>query len=195
VRSPPAQLRSSGLAAVLASLQGAGRRHVLDLGAPVAANVDFLAGYCCTLYVEDLLRVLRAQPAAGEEEGAQFAAAAFDGLVASRASAPFDAILGWDVANYLERDSMLRLARVLAEGSRPGTLLFLVVSTRDRVPGEAATFRIRDERHYDFEPSPAPPVTAPRYTPAALESMMPGFRLQHSFLSREGLQEYLFALE
>jgi hypothetical protein len=36
-------------------------------------------------------------------------------------------------------------------------------------------------------------MSNPRYSPIALERMMPDFRLLHSFLLGEGMQEYLFA--
>ena len=72
--------------------------------------------------------------------------------------------------------------------------MFLTISTAATIPGAPAHIsmthggRLRYRRTDD-----GPSISNPRFSATALESMMPGFRLLHSFLLRKEMQEFLFS--
>ena len=85
------------------------------------------------------------------------------------------------------------MARI-ARSCRSGTLLFLTVSTGARISSAPARItmtnggRLRYRSAIDLRS-----IANPLLSPTALESMMPGFRLLHSFLLGDEMQEFLFS--
>lgn len=107
----------------------------------------------------------------------------------------FDAVLIWDLINYLERREVAALARQLARFCHPGALLFGLVSILKQIPAEPMRYRILDPEHLAYESRTAATRPCPRYAPAELTELLRGFRLDRSFLMRHGIQEYLFVRE
>ena len=103
-------------------------------------------------------------------------------------------MLAWDLFSYMERAAIELLMARVAGSCRTGTLLFLTVSTGAMIPSAPARIsmthggRLRYRRAVD-----GPSISNPHLSPTALESMMPGFRLLHSFLLGEEMQEFLFS--
>ena len=174
-----------------------GKRQVLDLGAPTAANVAFLNQVPCRLYLEDFYRFLMAdrharQGAADEEP--ESAAAELERSLAYPRNVRFDLVFGWDIFCYLEAPTFEALMGRVARSCRSACLLYLVGSTQARIPAAPARISIEAGNRVRYRPLGNGDITSnPRYTPLALERMMPGFRLLHSFLLDEGIQEYLFS--
>jgi hypothetical protein len=217
--------RSLGLASLIAGFAGRPRPQVLDLGPAVGGNVEFLSRFGCKLYIEDLYPALvplqatapdRSTPGAatvatidrtavrearetweaqkpGHEEPGL--AGSFAELLRFPDDTRFDAVLIWDLVNYLERREVAALARRLARFCRPGALLFALISILKQIPDEPVRFRILDHEHLAYEPRSAALRPCPRYAPAELNELLRGFRLDRSFLMRHGMQEYLFARE
>jgi hypothetical protein len=116
-------------------------------------------------------------------------------LLTFPADTEFDAVLAWDLLNYLDRREVAALARRLAPLCRPGALLFALVSILKQAPAEPLRFRILDGEHLSYEARTAVERPCPRYAPAELAELLRGFRLDRSYLMRHGVQEYLFARE
>jgi hypothetical protein len=116
----------------------------------------------------------------------------FGQLLAFPDETRFDAVLIWDLINYLERREVAALARQLAPFCRPGALLFAQISILKQIPAEPLRFRILDREHLAYETRTAAVRACPRYAPAELNELLRGFRLDRSFLMRHGTQEYLF---
>lgn len=188
------EFRSPSLELLVGRLQEPRRHRVLDLGPPLGSNVEFFSHSPCTLYLEDLHRTLEAAGPPPVPEGAE--APDWDALVAraiyNRPAEPYDIVLGWDLFNYFDRALVTALMRRLSPHCRTGTYLFLMVSTAPEIAIEPARLTISPAGRLVYEPSPGPTRANPRYTPLALERMMPGFHLLHSFLLGEGMQDYLF---
>jgi hypothetical protein len=107
----------------------------------------------------------------------------------------FDALLAWDVFDYLRPDQVSSLMARLTPACRPGALALVMVSTRRQIPARPARYRIVDRETLSCD-DPLPPVrTAPQYTQLDLARMLPGFSVRRSFLLRNGIQEYLLAHE
>jgi len=174
---------------------GPGKYQILDLGAPVQSNVAFFSDSSCRVYVEDLYRFFIA-PQEGrknnDDEDDDVASAIADALD-YEATARFDLILGWDLFSYMERGAIELLMARVAGSCHTGTLLLLTVSTSAMIPSAPARItmthggRLRYCSAIDSQSIPNPHVS-----PAALERMMPGFRLLHSFLLGDEMQEFLF---
>ena len=85
------------------------------------------------------------------------------------------------------------MARI-ARSCHAGTLLFLTVPTRAMIPSTPAHIDINQAGRLRYDrPASAQSISNPRFSPVALEGMMPGFRLLHSFLLGEEMQEFLFS--
>ncbi len=105
----------------------------------------------------------------------------------------FDAVLVWDLFNYLDRREVAELARQLARYCRPGALVFGLISILKQIPADPMRFRIVDADHLSYEARTPALRPCPRYAPAELNELLRGFQLDRSFLMRHGVQEYLFA--
>ncbi len=134
----------------------------------------------------------RPQQQGGEPDESDFSGR-FDRLLAFPDDTRFDAVLLWDLINYLERREVAALARQLARFCRPGATMFALISILKQIPAEPMRFRIVDQENLAYEPRTAAMRPCPRYAPAELNELLRGFRLDRSFLMRHGIQEYLFA--
>jgi hypothetical protein len=187
--------RSPGLELVIGRLTSAEHPEVLDLGAPRRANLEFLADTGCKVWIEDLPGCLVGRtPPKVEDEPPDWAGLIASNLVFSR-DARFDVVLGWDLLAYLDPQAIDPLMSTIAESCTVGTLLFLTVSTAQGLPERPGIVQVSDDGHLVFESSGPATRANPTHTPLALERMMPGFRLQHSFLLGEGMQDYLFSFQ
>jgi hypothetical protein len=190
------QLNSPSVGILSQRFPGPGKCQVLDLGAPAESNVAFFSDGPCRIYVEDLYRFFIAprqeiEPGGDESEDI---AAAISRALTYEDSARFDLVLAWDLFSYMERSAIELLMARVARSCRAGTLLFLTLSCGAMIPEVPAqicmTQRGRLQYHSTIE---GRTISNPRLSPTALESMMPGFRLLHSFLLGDKMQEFLFA--
>jgi len=175
---------------------GPGKFRVLDLGAPTNSTVAFFSGSSCTYYVEDLYRFFieprkRREHGGGEDD--DVAGAVADAL-GYEDSTRFDLVLGWDLFSYMDRGAIEILMSRVARSCRAGTLLFLAASTGAMIPSEPARITINQRGRLEYRSAvDIQNISNPRFSPTALESMMPGFRLLHSFLLGDEMQEFLFS--
>lgn len=107
--------------------------------------------------------------------------------------AGFDAVLAWDLLGYLDAQSIGRLFAQLPPAPGRGTLLHLLLYTGATMPAQPGRFDILGARRLRRATPAAGVIANPRHSPHTLGRMLPQFRLLHSFLSRSGVQEFLFA--
>jgi hypothetical protein len=173
---------------------GPGKTRVLDLGAPTNTTVAFFSESECTYYVEDLNRFFIEPRKQGEHGDGEDVAAAIADALGFEDSVRFDLVLGWDLFSYMDRGAVKILMSRVAQSCRTGTLLFLTASTAATIPSEPARIAmIRPGSLVYRSTFGVQSMPNPRFSPSALESMMPGFRLLHSFLLRDEMQEFLFS--
>jgi hypothetical protein len=191
LRPGPVTFHSQALSILLERLHTERKHHVLDLGAASGANVDFFSGFRCKIYVADLFRALSSEPIS--PAGADGAASAlFERLLPYEDGTRFDAIVAWDLFNYLKADVLSHLAGRLRGFCRRGTVMFALGWGRAEIPVEPVRFRIGEDRRVTYDVSSPDTRACPRYAPREMERLMPGFRISRSFLLRNGLQEYVF---
>jgi hypothetical protein len=173
---------------------GPGKCRVLDLGAPAKSTIEFFSGRPCTYYVEDLNRFFITPRKNGKSTDDEDVVAAIAKALSYDDAARFDLVLGWDLFSYMERSAIELLMARIARSCRPGTLLFLSVATGAMIPSVPARITMINGGRLRYHSAVDPQrISNPRYSPTGLKSMMPGFRLLHSFLLGEQMQEFLFS--
>ena len=177
------------------------RPAIFDLGSPCRANVEYLSQYSCILHIGDMFRVLAEEPEMSapedefdlEGELERDLEGVVERLIAYRDGTRFDAVFAWDLLDYLDEPTSRALMRRIGHYCRTGTLVYLTTSNREVIPDQPGRFTIVDEQHLRFQRMGAGTRNGMRHSPRALERIMPGFRLQHSFLLGYELQDYLFS--
>lgn len=181
--------RSLALGTLLAELAPESRLRVLDLGPAVGDNVSFLSErFRCKLQVADLYRSAVAA-------GSRWSDPEADPLALLRELLPLsdelDLVLAWDVLNYLTRPQIRALASHLATACPPGARLLAMIATGAEMPRGPLTYVFQGDDRLLYRGGDGPTRPAPRYRPAEVDELTPGFAVDRSFLLRHGVQEYL----
>ncbi|MFZ0257962.1 MAG: hypothetical protein WAN46_20510 [Gammaproteobacteria bacterium] len=185
-------ISSPGFHAFLACLESSPKYHILDLGYPLAANVAHLSSWFPgRVYVADLFRAIEAERLPASADIGLWRST-FSRLLDFQSDLQFDAIIAWDLFNYLPCDALTALITHLGAFSRSGTALFAMMATHKTISARPLYCRIVDENRISYEADSAVVTASPRYTAGALEKMMTGFYLQRSFLLSHGVQEYIY---
>ncbi|MFQ5740036.1 MAG: hypothetical protein ACE5JX_13600 [Acidobacteriota bacterium] len=194
---PSGQVRqhtSLALNALLERLPG-GRKHIiLDLGPACGRNIEFFSHFSCKIYIEALHQTLNSFDFLSPEDGVALDRV-FRYLLPFPENTRFDAILSWDLFNYLERDELHHLVRHLARFCCPGSLLMALISTNKLIPERPGTYRIQDRNSLLHDNSSGIKKPCPQYGPVDFKHLMPDFTVCCSFVLRNGFREYLFALD
>jgi hypothetical protein len=190
--------RSLALRALLDGLLPESRPAVLDLGPPLSGNLKFFSALSCRVRVADLHRSLAAEPV--ESRRAEAMAGLLERLLPLAPDERFDAVLAWDVFDYMRKDQVKATMARLMPRLQQTTHMLLLVSTRRQIPAVPTRYRILDRENLDCERPPrhgGPEAMrpGPRYTQSDLGHMMPGLSVRRCYLLRSGMQEYLLAPE
>lgn len=187
------EFRSPSLELICDQLAAPRKHSILDLGKPLSRNIEFFSHVSCTLYVENLFESLIALPPPADGEGKNPYEDRVAKALAHSPDTRLDVIFGWDLFNYMHGDQIHALMKRLSASCRSGTLLFIMISNTPTIPNEPARMTVSFDGRVSYEPVSDDARANPRYTPLALERMMPGFRLLHSFLLGTAMQDYLFS--
>jgi hypothetical protein len=194
VRSEPEVHRSPALSSLLADLRGP-RVEILDLGAAIGANVEFLSPLGCKLYIEDLYAALAARGGGAGADAAPRGAEFFAEFLPLPEDVRFDAVFAWDLFNYLRRDELAAFAARLDRHCQPGTKIFALISYLKTMPAQPNRYRFRDEGTLAYERRTTVERPSPRLATSEIPELLPGFRVDRSFLLRNGYQEYVLVRE
>lgn len=197
--APVAELTNSPLLVTLTERLAAQERcQVLDLGPAIGANVAFFGELHCRLHIADCAAPLLAlqdrlaqEHAAGEAEGV-----ALDLELARvlplECDQPLDAILVWDLLNYLDRPLLKALLAHLAPAVSGDTWLHGYICSRRDMAARPGRYRLTPEGRLAVTAGSAERRACPAYTQPDLRSLMPQFGVARSTLLPSGMQEYLF---
>jgi hypothetical protein len=183
-------LHSQALKALLAGLPPGSRHCVLDLGPPLAANVQFLSALSCRVRIADLHRSLSVETI--ESQRPEAMGALLERLLPLAPGEHFDALFAWDVFDYMRPDLVSALMTRLAPACIPEAPALVLASTGREIPARPLRHRILDPENLACEGPCEPTRPGPRYTQPDLRRMMSGFSVRRSVLLRSGIQEYLF---
>ena len=187
--------QSLGFKALLRGLRPEASHSLLDLGPALGANVEFFnSRLACRMRIADFYRSYAGRGLTADDDEAAFGAAVRD-ILAFSPGETFDAVLAWDLFDYLRRPQIGALMGHVTTALRPGALLFLSLCYGKQIPAAPLTFRIVDEQTLRYGAAGESQRPCPRYKLPDLERQMPGFAVEASFLLRNGMQEYVLVYQ
>jgi hypothetical protein len=194
---------SNGLKEFLWNLDGLGRGTLLDLGPAWQTTLSFFIERGFRVSSEDILREwkdflseeeVRLKQAGVVSETVDMTpagrAARFleSNLQYSRAS--FDAVLIWDLLDYLEPALAKQTVANLTELLRPGGVLFALFHSKK--PEGFQRYRIADSNSLQIISAPLLCPAQKVYQNREIQDLFIRFRTMKSFVSRDQLRETLF---
>jgi hypothetical protein len=183
--------RSPGFNLVINHLRNEQKQNVLDLGPAVTPNIEFLSELQCKVYVEHLSELLTGLNALPADNSAS-ASGEIDQLLRYPAGVQFDAVLAWDLLNYLEPAALEALVARLVRFCKRGTLLFALVCMGKLIPDAPMNFRVAGEDRLLYVVSVEKLRRCPQYSSPVLLKKLPGFSVLRSYLLQNNIQEYVF---
>ena len=187
----PSEFRSLGLEVLRSDLREDQKYYILELGEAQGPNIEFFSRYRCQIFVEDIYRCL-VSLTQKKQDDEPLSVADLSSILCHDRDVRFDFVLGWDLFDYFDADVIVALMNHLRGYCREGTMLFMLTSMLDEIPSEPAKFTIENDNRLAYVPRSQATVRNPNHTPLAFEKMMVGFTLLHSFMLRNGMQEYIF---
>ena len=187
--SPPPAFRSWALADLLRRREADRRWRVLDLGSANHNNMTFFVGRGASYVVEALYSTTAPCRAGGRFDAACMRS--LPDLLRFTPETRFDAILAWDLLDYLGAAGLAVLGERLAPHCHPRTLLHAMVAREGKLPAQPARWEIVDEHTIRQWAHGGPLLDAVRLTDASLQRALGAFRVDRSYLLQNGLQEFL----
>jgi len=196
---------SKGLKEFLWNLEGLGRGSLLDLGPVWQTTLSFFIERGFRVTAEDLLCAWK-DFCRDEEKHLQAASGgaldtSVDRTAEGRAvrflegnlrfpAASFDAVLMWDLLDYLEPPLARRVVSVVGEAVRPGGVVFAMFHSRK--PAGFHRYRVADSMTLQMLPA-AEIVPAQRvYQNREIQDLFAQYRSMKSLVSRDQFREVLF---
>jgi hypothetical protein len=194
---------SNGLKEFLCQLDGIGRGHLLDLGPARQTTITFFIERGFKVYTEDLLITWKTFLDADEKQmfelppGADRVemtpAARAERFLDSTLRHPpdtFDAVLMWDLLDYLDNELVSRLVTRLTSLVRDGGVALAIFHTRK--PEAFHRYRVLDAQNLELIPAPCPFAPQHVYQNREISDLFRRFRSSKTFVGRDQLREGLF---
>jgi hypothetical protein len=194
---------SNGLKEFLSQIDGIGRGQMLDLGPVSQTTLNFFIERGFKVYAEDLLTAwsgflneeeARSRGAQPQEDSPDRSPAALAErfLASNLAHGPnsLDAVLLWDLLDYLDREMASRVVARLTSLVRDGGAVLTVFHTK--MPEKFCRYRVLDAVNLAVVPAPAllPPKHV--YQNREIQDLFGRFRTSKSFVGRDQLRESVF---
>jgi hypothetical protein len=200
---PESNRISNGLKELLWNLDGLERGSLLDLGPAWQTTLSFFIERGFRVSSEDILRAwktflseeekrLREDFAAGESLEMTPAGRATrfmkDNLQYPRSS--FDAVLLWDVLDYMEQALVKQVVASLTELLRPGGVVFAMFHSKK--PEGFQRYRVVNSNTLQVVPTPVICPAQRVYQNREIQDLFGRYRTVKSFVGRDQLRETLF---
>jgi hypothetical protein len=193
---------SNGLKEFLWQIGDIGRGSLLDLGAVSQATVTYFIEHNFKVYTEDLLagwgaflehESQLAASLAGTEQADPSPTARADRFLGSNlryAADSFDAVLLWDLLDYLDKEAARQFLRRITSLVRDGGAVLAIFHTR--APEQFQRYRVLDA--HNLEVVNAPSLVQPRhvYNNREIQELFEKFRTSKTFVARDQLREGVF---
>jgi hypothetical protein len=173
--------RSPGFEAILSELTRRDAIRVLDFGPAVPENIEFYSGFATRVQVIDGFR---------DTPDAASAVGILKDL-ARRHTGSFHLVLLWDSLNYLASARAGEVVAAIVPLCRPEARCMAMVATSDTMPASPRRYRVVDASHLSYEESTTEVLGAPQMPPAVVERVLAGFSIEHAFVLRNGIREYV----
>lgn len=200
---PHVKRLSNGLKEFLCQLDGIGRGHLLDLGPARQTTITFFIDRGFKVYTEDLLMTWKIFLDADEKQWRELppGSAGLEMTPAARAERflestlrypedTFDAVLVWDLLDYLDADLVSRLVARITSLVRDGGVAFAIF--HNRKPEEFHRYRVVDAQNLELIPAPCPFAPQRVFQNREISDLFRRFRSSRTFVGRDQLREGLF---
>lgn len=194
---------SNGLKEFLWNLDGLGHGTLLDLGPAWQTTLSFFIERGFRVSSEDILREWKDFLREEEErlQSAGVTSETLDMTPSGRATrfleanlqyarSSFDAVLMWDLLDYLEPSLAKQMIVNLTEWLRPGGVVFALFHSKK--PEGFQRYRVADSTTLQIISSPVLCPAQKVYQNREIQDLFGRFRTMKSFVSRDQLRETLF---
>lgn len=188
-------VNSPGLAIVLSGLPEDGAGRILDLSAASVANLGNLMAVSSHVRVVDSLQPedpnwqkLTELP---DDEGPDPDLKSATAALFPKKWGEFDLVLAWDLLNYLTEDGFTALVDRLAILCRPQARMLLQIVVMNDMAIAPARYKIVKPDQVEISATTGERRTAPAWPSAKIERLLSGFEIEHSFVMRHGVNEYV----
>ena len=185
--------RSTGFTEFTRSLTGYDKLSVLDLGPTSSANISFLTQYGGRVYNEDILRAsLDPDFVIRQEDGAEtLDAKKFFSENLDYPQNHFDAILCWDIPDYLHESLVKPMVERIHTILKAGGILLAFFHTKDAGPDSPyCRYHIVNGEVLDLEPRPDFRLQR-IFNNRHIENLFREFASKKFFLARDNIREVL----
>lgn len=195
--------QSNGLKEFLWQLDGIGHGHLLDLGPARQTTITFFIDRGFKVYTEDLLatwqyfieeddqRAKKLQP--GEDRSELTPARRAERFLDTTMLYPddtFDAVLLWDILDYLDSDLMTKLAARVTSLVRDGGVVFAMFHSKK--PIVFHRYRVLDAQNLELIPASCPFQPQRVFQNREISNLFSRYRTNKMFVGRDQLREGLF---
>jgi hypothetical protein len=192
---------SNGLKELLWNLDGLGRGSLLDLGAAWQTTLSFFIERSFRVSSEDLLRGWKDFLVKDEADARGKMAESLDVTPSGRAArflesnlqypeASFDAILLWDLLDYLDPAVAKQTVACLTELLRPGGVVFAMFHSKK--PEGFQRYRVADSNTLQVISCPVLCPAQRVYQNREIQDLFGRYRTTKAFVGRDQLRETLF---
>ena len=194
---------SNGLKEFLWQLDGIGHGHLLDLGPARQTTITFFIERGFKVYTEDLMATLQYFLVDEEQQVRKLPAGADRSELTPEGRAKrflettmlypdgtFDAVLLWDILDYLDGDLMAKLATRITSLVREGGVVFAIFHTRK--PTVFHRYRVLDAQNLELIPASCPFQPQRVFQNREISNLFSRYRSSKMFVGRDQLREGLF---
>jgi len=195
--------QSNGLKEFLWQLDGIGHGHLLDLGPARQTTITFFIERGFKVYTEDLLATYQyfleeeaqqvKKTATGAKRSELTPEARAEKFLETTMLYPddtFDAVLMWDILDYLDNDLMAKLAVRITSLVRDGGVIFAIFHTRK--PMLFHRYRVVDGQNLELIPATCPFQPQRVFQNREITNLFGRCRTSKMFVGRDQLREGLF---
>lgn len=195
--------QSNGLKEFLWQLDGIGHGHLLDLGPARQSTITFFIDRGFKVYTEDLLATWqyfleeqgqRAKHLAADADRHELTpegrAEKFLETTMAYPDNTFDAVLMWDILDYLDNELMTRLAARITSLVRDGGVVFAMFHTRK--PVQFHRYKVLDAQNLELIPATCPFQPQRVFQNREISNLFSRYRTSKMFVGRDQLREGLF---
>lgn len=195
--------QSNGLKEFLWQLQGIGHGHLLDLGPARQTTITFFIERGFKVYTEDLLAtwqyfleedLLQSKKLPADADKSEMTPEArarrFLDTTLLYPNDTFDAVLLWDMLDYLDNDLMAKLAARITSLVRDGGVVFAMF--HQRKPVVFHRYRVLDAQNLELIPASCPFQPQRVFQNREITNLFSRFRTSKMFVGRDQIREGLF---
>lgn len=185
--------RSTGFSEFIKWMAREDEQSVLDLGSTSPANITFFIGLGHRFHQEDLLRLSsdKSLIVPNGEGGNTFDVDRFLGENLRFEREEFDAVMFWDLADYLPEPLVKPVIERIHVGMKPGAILFSFFHTKD-AGSQVPFYRYNIASKDTLELQPSVPFKLQRvFNNRHVENLFRDFGSIKFFLTRDNIREVL----